>query len=133
MKLHQCLCKQYFWLVNHTTLHILAYQRRMNILSTVIENNTKVKEMLRKQTENLDATGNIQLNFEFYLVSILKASLQKLLQQNRNQIHFLLGYKNDPEAIIIQHQQIIISPSERVLWLRISKAEAEGEDFPSVG
>ena len=59
MKLHQCLCKQYFWLVNHTILHILAYQRRMNILSTVIENDTKVKEMLRKQTENLDATGNI--------------------------------------------------------------------------
>ena len=59
-EIYHCLSKQYFWLVKHA-IHWLAYQRRKNILSTLIDNNTKVREILREQAENLDATENIYL------------------------------------------------------------------------
>ena len=54
----------------------LAYQQRMNILSTIIENNTKATKILRQQATNVDARENIYLfgkQFEKKLVKVTSA------------------------------------------------------------
>lgn len=58
----------------------MAYQRRMNILSTIVHNDSKVKEILSEQDENFDAIENIYLfgeQFEAKLAKITSAK-QKL-------------------------------------------------------
>ena len=38
--------------------NLVAYQRRLNVLNTLIENNFKVKEILKEPMLNLDALDN---------------------------------------------------------------------------
>lgn len=41
--------------------NLLAYQRGLNILSTLIDNNMRVKETLREQTLEMDSIDNMYL------------------------------------------------------------------------
>ena len=45
-------------LLTGRTYNSLAYQRRMNVLSTLIPNSTKVKEILKEQSLELDVIEN---------------------------------------------------------------------------
>lgn len=100
----------------------MAYQRRMNILSTLVHNDSKV----RMRTLTPKRTS-------IYLVNNLKRSLQKLLQQSRNWNQFLLGYRRNPQAVIIQHQKMNTSLFERTFCLKTNKGETGGKDSSSVG
>lgn len=106
----------------------MAYQRRMNILSTIVHNDSKVKEILSEQDENFDAIENIYLFGEQFEVS-----LQKLLQQSRNWNQFLLVYRRNPQAVIMQHQKMNTSLFERTFCLKNNKGETGGKDSSSVG
>ena len=54
----------------------MAYQRRLNVLNTLIDNNVKVKEILKESMLNLDAIDNDYLfgeKFEEQLPKITSA------------------------------------------------------------
>lgn len=58
------------------TYKSLAYQQRMNILSTIIENNIKATKISRQKAKNVDARENIYLfgkQFEKKLVKVTSA------------------------------------------------------------
>ena len=59
------------------TYKSLAYQQRMNILSTIIENNTKATKISRQKAKNVDARENIYLfgkQFEKKLIKVTSAN-----------------------------------------------------------
>ena len=55
----------------------LAYQQRMNILSTIIENNTKATIILRQQAKNVDARENIYLSGKQFEKKLVKVTSTK--------------------------------------------------------
>ena len=55
----------------------LAYQQRMNILSTIIENNTKATKILRQQAKNVDARENIYLSGKQFEKKLVKVTSTK--------------------------------------------------------
>ena len=69
-------------------LNSVAYQRRLNVLNTLIENNVKVKEILKEPMLNLDAIDN-----DFIFGESLRNSYQKLQLQNKNPNQYSLGVK----------------------------------------
>ena len=72
-------------------LNSVAYQRRLNVLNTLIENNVKVKEILKEPMLNLDAIDN-----DFIFGESLRNSYQKLQLQNKNPNQYSLGVKKNP-------------------------------------
>ena len=73
-------------------LNSVAYQRRLNVLNTFIENNVKVKEILKEPMLNLDAIDN-----DFIFGESLRNSYQKLQLQNKNPNQYSLGVKKKPQ------------------------------------
>ena len=73
-------------------LNSVAYQRRLNVLNTLIENNVKVKEILKEPILNLDAIDN-----DFIFGESLRNSYQKLQLQNKNPNQYSLGVKKKPQ------------------------------------
>ena len=73
-------------------LNSVAYQRRLNVLNTLIENNVKVKEILKEPMLNLDAIDN-----DFIFGESLRNSYQKLQLQNKNPNQYSLGVKKKPQ------------------------------------
>ena len=73
-------------------LNSVAYQRRLNVLNTLIENNVKVKEILKEPMLNLDAIDN-----DFIFGESLRNSYQKLQLQNKNPNQYSLGVKKNPQ------------------------------------
>ena len=59
------------------TYKSLAYQQRMNILSTIIENNTKATKILRQQAKNVDARENIYLSGKQFEKKLVKVTSTK--------------------------------------------------------
>ena len=55
----------------------LAYQRRLNILSTLIDNNTRVKEILKEQTLEIDSIDNTYLFGDKFEERLSKVSTAK--------------------------------------------------------
>ena len=43
------------------SFNLLIYQRRLNILSTLTDNNTRVKEIPKQETLEMDSIGNMYL------------------------------------------------------------------------
>ena len=72
-------------------LNSVAYQRRLNVLNTLIENNVKVKEILKEPMLNLEAIDN-----DFIFGESLRNSYQKLQLQNKNPNQYSLGVKKNP-------------------------------------
>ena len=75
-------------------LNSVAYQRRLNVLNTLIENNVKVKEILKEPMLNLDAIDN-----DFIFGESLRNSYQKLQLQNKNPNQYSLGVKKNPNIM----------------------------------
>lgn len=95
----------------------------MNILSTQIDNNSKVKEILRKHAENLDAAKNIYLFGKQFEGKLPKITLEK--QKSKS---FWLAYRKDQEIIIVQHQNMIANLFKQILCLKIIKEEEQWKD-----
>ena len=70
------LFEQTILLTAHT-YNSLAYQRRMNVLSTFIPNSTKIKEILKEQSLELDGIENKYLFGEKFEEKLSKVTTAK--------------------------------------------------------
>ena len=69
----------------------VAYQRRLNVLNTLIDNSVNVKEILKEPMLNLDTIDNDYLFGEKF-----EEQLPKLQVPNKNPRQYSLGYKENP-------------------------------------
>ena len=82
----------------------VAYQRRLNVLNTLIDNNVKVKEILKEPMLNIDAIDNVCLfgeKFEEQLPKITSAkqkskSIFTGLQRKPNMMNQFVNPVNQP-------------------------------------
>ena len=61
----------------NTQLFLSVYQRRLNVINTLIENNVKVKEILKEPVLNLDAIDNDYLFGKRFEVQLSKTTTEK--------------------------------------------------------
>ena len=97
-------------LFEHTVLLVgqvfnsVAYQRRLNVINTLIENNVKVKEILKEPVLNLDAIDNDYLFGETFEVQLSKTTTEKQksksiftgLQRKPNMMNQFVNPANQP-------------------------------------
>ena len=97
-------------LFEHTVLLVgqvfnsVAYQRRLNVINTLIKNNVKVKEILKEPVLNLDAIDNDYLFGETFEEQLSKATTEKQksksiftgLQRKPNMMNQFVNPVNQP-------------------------------------
>ena len=69
----------------------VAYERRLNVLNTLIDNNIKVKKILEEPILNLDAINN-----DYLFEKSLRNNSQKLQVPSKSPSQYSLGCKENP-------------------------------------
>lgn len=90
----------------------MAYQRRQNVLSTMIKSNAKVKEILKERSLNMDDTDNDRLFGEKFEEKLVKGSdanqkSKSVLQVCIIKIHHLDHFLTVSLLTVIEYQPFL--------------------------